>query len=74
MDFIDSLSTPYKWDYPEDQQIGTNGIIQNIYISSYLNYCDYEKRIKGVFIWESLFNGFRPLETTQKTLKERWKK
>ena len=74
MDFIDSLSTPYKWDYPEDQQIGTNGIIQNIYISSYLNYCDYEKRIKGIFIWESLFNGFRPLETTQKTLKERWKK
>lgn len=74
MDFIDSLSAPYKWDYPEDQQIETNGIIQNIYISSYLNYCDYEKRIKGVFIWESLFNGFRPLETTQKTLKERWKK
>ena len=74
MDYIDSLSAPYKWDYSEDQQIETNGIIQNIYISSYLNYCDYEKRIKGIFIWESLFNGFRPLETTQKTLKERWKK
>ena len=72
MDYVDSLSSPEKWDYTDSQKIPSNDVIQNIYITSWLNYCDVEKRICGIYFWDSVFTGFRPTANTIKTLRERW--
>ena len=73
MDYVESLSSPAKWDYTEEQKVSSNGIIQNIFYTSWLNYLDaMQGKIMGVYFWDSTFSGFRPTENTKKTLTERW--